>query len=204
MSSCFQLSISHRIPVMPIYNATMAPKFVRPTVRQMSGYTPGEQPEPGERVVKLNTNENPYPPSPKVMQAIREIEPEMLRRYPNPTAEPFREVAAKCFNVTPDMILCGNGSDDILTIATRTFIPPGGTLAYPDPTYSLYPVLAKLEEAKTTTVDWGTEWSLPADELIETKADAIYLANPNAPSGTFVTPSQIATLASKFDGLLLV
>jgi histidinol-phosphate aminotransferase len=102
------------------------------------------------------------------------------------------------------MILCGNGSDDILTIATRTFVPPGGTLAYPDPTYSLYPVLAKLEEAKTTAVDWGTEWSLPLDELIDAKADAIYLANPNAPSGTFVTPSQIATLASKFDGLLLV
>src|SRR6476646_3579081 len=182
----------------------MALPFVRPTVRAMEGYTPGEQPAPGERVVKLNTNENPYPPSPKVMQAIREIEPEMLRRYPNPTADKFRETAAKVLGIDMEMIIAGNGSDDLLTIATRTFVPPGGTLAYPDPTYSLYPVLAKLEEAKTTTVDWGTEWSLPLDELIETKADAIYLANPNAPSGTFVTPSQIATLASKFDGLLLV
>jgi histidinol-phosphate aminotransferase len=187
------------------HTITMAsPKFVRPNVRQMEGYTPGEQPAPGERVVKLNTNENPFPPSAKVMQAIREVEPETLRRYPNPTGDLFRNAAAETFGLSPDMILCGNGSDDILTIATRTFVPPGGTLAYPDPTYSLYPVLAKLEEAKTTTVDWGTEWSLPADELIETKADAIYLANPNAPSGTFVTPSQIATLASKFDGLLLV
>src|SRR5438105_5691684 len=168
----------------------MAPQFIRPTVRQMEGYTPGEQPLPGERVVKLNTNENPFPPSPRVMQALRAIESEMLRRYPNPRADNFRKAAAQVHGITPDMILCGNGSDDILTIATRTFVPPGGTLAYPDPTYSLYPVLAKLEEAKTTTVDWGTEWSLPADELIETKADAIYLANPNAPSGTFVTPSQ--------------
>src|SRR5207248_11507067 len=146
----------------------------------------------------------PFPPSPRVMQALREIEPEMLRRYPNPRAESFRKAAAQVHGITPDMILCGNGSDDILTIATRTFVPPGGTLAFPSPTYSLYPVLAKLEEAKTTTVDWGTEWSLPLDELVDTKADAIYLANPNAPSGTFVTPSQIATLASKFDGLLLV
>jgi histidinol-phosphate aminotransferase len=181
-----------------------SPKFVRPNVRQMEGYTPGEQPAPGERVVKLNTNENPFPPSAKVMQAIREVEPETLRRYPNPTGDLFRNAAAETFGLSPDMILCGNGSDDILTIATRTFVPAGGTLAYPDPTYSLYPVLAKLEEAKTTTVDWGTEWSLPLDELLETKADAIYLCNPNAPSGTFVTPSQIATLASKFDGLLLV
>ena len=181
-----------------------APKFVRPNVRQMDGYTPGEQPAAGERVVKLNTNENPFPPSAKVMQAIRDIEPEMLRRYPNPAGDAFREAAAGVFSLSPDMILCGNGSDDILTIATRTFVPSGGTLAFPEPTYSLYPVLAKLEEAKIVTVPWGTEWSLPIDELAATKADAIYLANPNAPSGTFVPSSQIATLASKFAGLLLV
>jgi histidinol-phosphate aminotransferase len=182
----------------------MAPKFVRANIRQMEGYTPGEQPGAGERVVKLNTNENPFPPSAKVMQAIRDVEPEMLRRYPNPVGQAFREAAAKLFGVTPGMILCGNGSDDILTIATRTFIPPGGVLAYPEPTYSLYPVLARLEEAKVLPVPWGVEWSLPTDELAEAKAAAIYLANPNAPSGTFVPSSQIATLASKFDGLLLI
>src|SRR3954471_11651737 len=130
----------------------MAPKFVRANVRQMDGYTPGEQPAPGERVVKLNTNENPFPPSAKVRQAIREVEPETLRRYPSPAGDPFREAAAQVFGLTPDMIICGNGSDDILTIATRTCIPNGGSLAFPDPTYSLYPVLAKLEEAKTITV----------------------------------------------------
>jgi histidinol-phosphate aminotransferase len=182
----------------------MAPKFVRANVRQMEGYAPGEQPAPGERVVKLNTNENPFPPSAKVMQAIREIEPEMLRRYPNPVGQMFRDAAAEVLSVAPDMILCGNGSDDILTIATRTFVPPGGLLAYPDPTYSLYTALAKLEEAKISAVPWGNEWSLPLEELVATKADAIYLVNPNAPSGTFVPSSQIATLASKFDGLLLI
>jgi histidinol-phosphate aminotransferase len=182
----------------------MAPKFVRANVRQMEGYTPGEQPAPGERVVKLNTNENPFPPSAKVLQAIREIEPEMLRRYPNPVGQMFRDAAAKVLGVSAEMILCGNGSDDILTIATRTFVPQGGILAFPDPTYSLYPVLAKLEDAKISAVPWGNEWSLPLEELAESKADAIYLANPNAPSGTFVPSSQIATLASKFDGLVLV
>jgi histidinol-phosphate aminotransferase len=182
----------------------MAPKFVRANIRQMEGYTPGEQPAPGERVVKLNTNENPFPPSPKVVQAIREIEPEVLRRYPNPVGDLFRKAAAELFGLAPDMFICGNGSDDILTIATRTFISPGGILAFPEPTYSLYPVLAKLEESKSITVPWGTEWSLPIDELLDAKADAIYLANPNAPSGTFIAPSQIATLASKFDGLLLI
>lgn len=182
----------------------MAPKFVRANVRSMDGYTPGEQPAPGERIVKLNTNENAFPPSPKVIAAIREIEGEMLRRYPNPTADKFRAAAAKLLDVTPNMILAGNGSDDILTIATRTFIPPGGTLAYPEPTYSLYPVLAKLEDAKFVGVPWEGSYELPIDELLATKADAIYLANPNAPSGTQVSNKVIAQLASKFDGLVLV
>lgn len=182
----------------------MAPPFVRPTVRGMEGYTPGEQPGPGSRVVKLNTNENPFPPSPKVMQAIREIEAENLRRYPNPTADGFRAAAAKLHGVTPDMIIAGNGSDDILTIATRTFVPPGGTLAYPEPTYSLYPVLAQLEEAKSATVEWGRDFTLPIDALVATKADAIYLANPNAPTGTFVSPMKVAELAKAFDGLVLI
>src|SRR6478672_10622532 len=154
----------------------MAPRFVRPNVREMHGYTPGEQPALGERVVKLNTNENPFAPSPKVIQAIQNIEPELLRRYPNPTADAFREAAAALLDVKPDMILAGNGSDDILTIATRTFVPPGGTLAYPDPTYSLYPVLAKLEDAKSVAVAWEKDWQLPIEALVDTKAEAIYLA----------------------------
>src|SRR5947208_13058310 len=113
----------------------MAPKFIRTNVRQMDGYVPGEQPLPGQRVVKLNTNENPFPPSPKVMQAIREIEPELLRRYPNPTANVFRDAAAKVLGVSRDMIIAGNGSDDLLTIATRAFVGAGGTLASPQPSY---------------------------------------------------------------------
>src|SRR5216684_2144874 len=103
----------------------MAPTFVRSSVRQMDGYTPGEQPAFGERVVKLNTNENPFKPSDKVMQAIREVEGETLRRYPNPTADGFRCAAARVLGVTADMIIAGNGSDDILTIATRTFLAHG-------------------------------------------------------------------------------
>ena len=182
----------------------MAPKFIRATVRDMQGYTPGEQPRMGERVVKLNTNENPFPPSDKVMAALRNIESEALRRYPNPTADAFRAAAAKLHGLTPDMILAGNGSDDILTIATRTFIAPGGTLASPDPSYSLYPVLARLQEAHFVAIPWDKNWSLPTDNLLATKADAIYLANPNAPSGTFVAPAAAGELAKGFDGLLLI
>jgi len=182
----------------------MAPSFVRAAVRDMSGYTPGEQPGADERVVKLNTNENPFPPSDRVLQAIQRIDRETLRRYPNPTADAFRAAAAKVHGITPDMIIAGNGSDDILTIATRTFVAPGGKLAVPDPTYSLYSVLSQLEEANFVSVPWSENWSLPIDALLAAKADAIFLANPNAPSGTFVSPTRLAELARQFPGLLLI
>jgi histidinol-phosphate aminotransferase len=182
----------------------MAPNFVRSTVRAMDGYTPGEQPGVSARVVKLNTNENPYAPSPKVIAAIRDVEGETLRRYPNPNADLFRHAAAKLHGVTSDMIIAGNGSDDILTLATRTFVPPGGLIAYPDPTYSLYPVLAQLQDAKSIGVPWGEGYSLPIEALVATKANAIYLANPNAPTGTLAPAAKVAELAAAFDGALLV
>jgi histidinol-phosphate aminotransferase len=182
----------------------MAPEFVRPNVRGMDGYVPGEQPDSAQRVVKLNTNENPFPPSDRVMQALASASGEMLRRYPNPTADAFRDAAARLHGLTRQNIIAGNGSDDILTIATRCFVPPGGTLAFPDPTYSLYPVLARLEDAKALAIPWDRDWSLPIDALAASGAQAIYLANPNAPSGTFVSPLKVAQLAGAFPGLLLV
>jgi histidinol-phosphate aminotransferase len=182
----------------------MAPNFVRAAVRGMDGYTPGEQPGSTARVVKLNTNENPFPPSPRVMTAIRDVEAEMLRRYPNPTADQFRHAAAKLHSVGADNIIAGNGSDDILTIATRTFVPPGGAIACCDPTYSLYPVLGQLQDARTVSVPWDEHFSLPIDALVATDADAIYLANPNAPTGTVVSPARIAELAGAFKKLVLV
>jgi histidinol-phosphate aminotransferase len=183
---------------------TMAPPFVRSIVREMAGYTPGEQPAAGERVVKLNTNENPFPPSPKVMQAIASIEPEQLRRYPNSPADAFREAAASVLDVTPDMIITGNGSDDVLAFAMLTFLSPGDTLAYPHPTYSLYPVMAELDEVKTAEVPWERDWTLPIEGLLDAKPRAIFLANPNAPSATFVSPQKIEELCKEFNGAVLI
>lgn len=184
--------------------ATMTRDLVRDTVRALDGYVPGEQPAPGARVVKLNTNESPYPPSPRVMDAIRAVPAHALQRYPRPMADEFRAAASRVLGVPEDAILAGNGSDDILTIATRTLLAPGDTLAYPVPTYSLYPVLARLQDARVATVPWGDDWSLPVDALVATGARAIYLANPNAPSGTAVPIAAVEALARAFDGALLV
>ena len=155
-------------------------------------------------MIKLNTNENPFPPSPKVMQAIREIEPETLRRYPDPTASLFRASAAGMLGITPDMVLAGNGADELLAIGTRTFVASGGILAAPEPSYSLYPSLARLADAKFVGVHWDKNWSLPVDALLAAKADAIFVANPNTPSGTFVQPEKLSELAAAFEGVLLI
>jgi histidinol-phosphate aminotransferase len=170
----------------------------------MAGYTPGEQPTAGERIIKLNTNENPYPPSPRVLDAIRDIGGDALRRYPSPMADQFRRIAAQVHGVSPDQILAGNGSDDILQIALRSYCAAADVLASPDPTYSLYPVLAELSDVRFVTVPWAPGWSLPTDALLAARPRAIFFANPNAPSGTWVPAAAISDLAARTDALVLV
>lgn len=176
----------------------------RATVAAMHGYTPGEQPPRGARVVKLNTNENPYPPSPRVLDAIAKVTGDELRRYPDPVASAFRQAAARLYGLAPEQVIAGNGSDDILNLALRAFLAPGDLLAYPDPTYSLYPVLAQLQDARCAPVPWLAGWALPVEALLATGARAIFVANPNAPSGTCVALDDLARLATAFPGLLLV
>jgi histidinol-phosphate aminotransferase len=176
----------------------------RPNVERMTGYVPGEQPAPGERVIKLNTNENPYPPSPRVMEAIRAFDPEGLRRYPNATADAFRDEAAKLHGVGRNQIVAGNGSDEILAMLVRAFVGPGQAIAWPDPTYSLYPVLADIQDARGIALPWAPGWQLPVDALLASGAQAIFFANPNAPSGTVVPPDTVRALARRFSGLVLV
>ena len=170
----------------------------RPNVAAMTGYVPGEQ--TARRVVKLNTNENPYPPPPSVMRAVCGIEADALRRYPEPTARRVREAAARRHGVTSEQVLCGNGSDDLLTILVRTFVPDGGRIAYPAPTYSLYPTLAQIQNASVEEIDWADGWKLPVAALVDAAADLTVVVNPNAPSGTLLQPAEVAELAEALGG----
>ena len=164
----------------------------------MSGYVPGEQPAGGGgRLVKLNTNEASFPPSPRVVEAVRGVTADALRRYPPPRSDAFRQAAARRHGVDVDRVLAGNGSDDVLTMIVRTFVPPGGTVAAPWPTYSLYPTLCQIQGATFTPVPWRDGWRLPADALVNAAADAVFLANPNAPSGTVVPADELADLADR-------
>ncbi len=184
--------------------AVVVPPKPRPEIERMTGYVPGEQPRAGERVVKLNTNEAAFPPPASVVHAVREASADALRRYPDPSACPFREAVAKRHDVAPEQVLAANGSDDVLTVLTRAFVPPGGRIASPWPTYSLYPTLCEIQGCDFAPVAWRDGWRLPIEALLAEKPHAIYFANPNAPSGTAVDSADVAELAGRFDGLLLV
>jgi histidinol-phosphate aminotransferase len=133
---------------------------VRSEIAAMSGYVPGEQPAPG-KFIKLNTNENPYPPSPAVVRAIQQAAEGSLVRYPDPVGNAFRICAANLLGVQPDWILCGNGSDDILTIVTRAFVGQGELLRLPYPSYVLYKTLAEIQGARWEEVRFTQDWQLP-------------------------------------------
>ena len=139
-----------------------------------------------------------------MFDAIRGIDADALRRYPSPMADDFRRAAARAHGVAFECVLAGNGSDDILQIALRTYCGAGDVLASPDPTYSLYPVLAELADVTFVTVPWEGGWRLPADALLAAGPRAIFFANPNAPSGTWVPPADVSALASRTDALVLV
>lgn len=177
-------------------------EYFRENVAKTFGYVPGFQPHE-TNVIKLNTNENPYPPSPLVMKAIAEIKPEQLRRYPDPLAEKFREAAAELHNVKPGNILCTNGGDELLSMGVRSFCDEDRPLAYPVPTYSLYPVLAALQDCRVIEIPFNKDFSLP-DKLWTTGATLTIICNPNAPSGSFISPKIIEDLAQKIKGVLLI
>lgn len=178
-------------------------KFFRPDVVAMKPYVPGEQPLAG-KVIKLNTNENPYPPSPKVIAAIQAAVTR-LERYPDPLGTSFRIRAGEVLGVDPEQILCGNGSDDILTIVTRAFVPHDGLIRLPTPSYILYRTLAELQGARFEEIAFGPDWSL--DQRFRQASAGlrlVYLPNPNSPTGTMVSRDQIVELAQSLPCPLLV
>ncbi len=176
--------------------------FVRPAIRNMQGYVPGEQPQ-DQRYIKLNSNENPYPPSPEVARALQQAVNEDLRLYPDPVAHRLRDKAAAVYGLTPEQVLVGNGSDDLLTMLLRTFVGQGDLVTYPVPTYSLYDVLVAIQEGEAVRIPFPPDFSLPI-QLADSKAKLTFLCHPNAPSGTLAPLSQVEELAQRVHGILVV
>ena len=181
----------------------------RSNIVAMTGYTPGEQPR-GEDVIKLNTNENPYPCSPTVKAAIGRVCQAGLQKYPDPSATEFREAAAELLAselpaITPEWILCGNGSDDLLTIITRALVDSGDHIRFPRPSYVLYDTLAAIQGAECDVVDFQADWTL--SERFAKHCDKLrlaFLANPNSPSGTVLAADAVAKIATALPCPLVV
>ena len=177
--------------------------FVRNNISQLAGYVPGEQPQ-GGKFIKLNTNENPYPPSVKVVEAIQ-VAAEKLVRYPDPVSTAFRLAAGEALDVDPDWIVSGNGSDDILTILTRSFVGQGDLIRLPNPSYILYRTLAEIQGADYQEVDFHDDWSLPESfSANDNRLKLVFLPNPNSPTGTVVSQTEILELADRLPCPILI
>jgi histidinol-phosphate aminotransferase len=178
------------------------PGYFRKNIAALAGYVPGEQPR-DNKVIKLNTNENPYPPSPLVFAALRKASNRSLRLYPEPLAESLRAVAASVYGVQPENILAGNGSDEILSIIMRSFVGPEDRVAFPVPTYSLYDTLVAIQQGERVTVDYPQDFAVP-EALASQNAAVTFLCNPNSPSGTLVSLQDIERLAHAVSGVLVI
>lgn len=180
--------------------------YFRGTVDAMAGYAPGEQPKMLD-LVKLNTNENPFPPSPAVLGALESFDGAMLRRYPDPMADALCSAIAEINGVSRNMVVAGNGSDDILTMTFRAFTAPDKPVAVLEPTYSLYPVLAAMQEAPVIKIklDENNNFAMPENILQQAaNANILIITRPNAPTGNTFPKDDIRFIAENFDGILFI
>lgn len=194
--------------------------LVRPILRQLQPYVPGEQPKI-KGLIKLNTNENPYPPSPRVMNAVRGAVDSRLRLYPNPTAEPLREKLAQLHGCRAENIIVGNGSDELLAMAVRCFAEPialahrarrpsRALVQFFTPSYSLYPVLADIHGAAVNAVPLEPDFTLPGvpslrwDRQWDFGAALTFITSPNAPTGAGYSTASLRELCLAQRGVVVL
>ena len=176
--------------------------LIRKSVAVMDGYAPGEQPT-GENVIKLNTNENPWLCSPEVSDILREIDVSVLAKYPDPLCVDVRKVIAEKHEVGIGNVFAGNGSDEVLALCIRAFVErDGGSVGSFDPSYSLYPVLAEIEdvEMRFVALDENFGWQMP-DGF---EASVFFLTNPNAPTSLLFPKDQVEAFVKDFKGVVVI
>ena len=173
---------------------------VRKAVRELAAYTPGEQPRERD-IIKLNTNENAYPPSPKIAEVFRRA-PDRLRLYPDPICLELRQVIANIHQCGVEQVFAGNGSDEVLSLCVRAFVERNGSVGYHEPSYSLYPVLAAIHELETRPVPLKDDfsWNMPEGY----SASLFFLANPNAPTSVLYPKDTVRSFCAGFAGVVLI
>lgn len=179
--------------------------YFRAAVDATTGYIPGEQPKPGTPILKLNTNENPYPPSPKAIEVLRTLDSEWLRRYPDPYAKDFCLAVSKVLEIPSDWIIVGNGSDELLNLIIRSCAEGSDrAVVYPMPTYILYRTLAALQPAAVVEISYPQDFNLPIEEIVAAKGAVTFIASPNSPSGHIVPLDDLRELAQRLSGILVI
>lgn len=180
--------------------------YFTPHIEAMTPYVPGEQPAGGEPVIKLNTNENPCPPSPGVQACLQSAAMESLRVYPDPRAGQFLRAVAKLHDLPDGWVLAGNGSDNLIMMIVRAAAAPDDRIAWPAPTFPFYETQALIQQARPCPVPSGEDFTFPLQGLIDAKARITFLANPNSPTGTTASNDQLHALAEALQphGLLVI
>ena len=181
----------------------MSKSLVRKALQGYRPYVPGEQPPDGEGWVKLNTNESPLPPSPKVLHAIRAAATDDLRLYPSPTAAPARRAIAKHFGLDPSHVLVGNGGDELIELCFRAFAGAGEEVAFPTPTYPLFEPLCRIHEAVASTHPTELPWELPPS-LGADPARLKFIVNPNSPTGALFDRPVVEAVVAASSGVVVI
>jgi histidinol-phosphate aminotransferase len=181
----------------------MSKSFLRRSLAGFRPYVPGEQPPDGEGWVKLNTNESPLPPSPRVIEAIKAATDVSLRLYPSPTAAPARRAIAKHFGLDETQVTLGNGGDELIEMSMRAFAGAGDSVAYPTPTYPLLEPLCRLHEA-VPSPHASNEMFTWSTELMEDPAPLKFLVNPNSPTGTWHGAASVERAVHRSKGVVVL
>jgi len=176
-------------------------KWIRPKINNLQPYIPGKQVT--GKVLKLNANENPYSPSPRVFSVLQEVGSDALRLYPDAIAGALRKIAAEVFDVDTEQTIIGNGSDDVLTMIVRTFLDSEDSIAVVDPTYTLYETLAAIQGLKTEIHSLNTDYTIPAS-FLKTKSKVVFLPNPNAQTGTLFPLELVERLCNRNNNIVVI
>ena len=180
--------------------------YIRRQVERMSGYTPGEQPKVAD-LIKLNTNENPYPPSPKVLETLRGAIDGRLRLYPDPTSSALRAKLGKIHDFDAEQFVIGNGCDDLLNLCVRAFCGECEKLAYFWPSYSLYPVLANIQGATQVELPLDDNFQIRVHPPLLTKLEGVklvFITQPNAPSGVWMARVELRRVIEETKGVMVI
>ncbi len=179
-------------------------RFCKENVKKLAPYVPGYQPEAGEPVLKLNSNENAYPPSPRVLQALREHLGENLRLYPNSRSAGLRRKLAEHYGMKEEQVFCGNGCDEIIALVFRTFAEREDKVIMPYPTYTLYKTAAEIHEVPYEFIDTNENFEIELEEYLNYSAKFCFLANPNAQTGILLHPNKLEGFLREYPGLLVL